>query len=244
MAAPKFDGFTEYDFDLFTRDKWRSETYNEPRLKVRRKLGALGKLAEARFVKQKTPLAHKTSLHNPSKYNRDCVRSIKAYFARDKSARKALKQIFGPVLGKDLDPHYNNTQLWIKVQVDGIEFSMSIHPSAWWDAETFRQVCSTRNGRSELCDLLRPLPDYHLKMHDWKKLYPCERLQPDELAEIVKVYKPAEHWLHCYRMMPAEAVVEAGADFAELVWEELSRLLPAYFFMTWSPDRNLIFGEK
>ncbi len=244
MAAAEFEGFTEYDFDLFTRDKWRSDNYNEPRLKVRRKLAAVAKRLEQRFKADGVPLSHKTSLHNPCKYNGKSVRSIKAYFARDKKARAALKKIFGPVLGKDLDPHYHNTQLWIKAQVDGIEFSMSIHPSSWWDGETFKQVCGTRNGRADLCELLRPLPDYHLQLHDWKKLYPCQTIQPDELAEITGNYKSAEHWLHCYRLMPAEAVVAQGADFVETACEDLARLVPAYFFITWSAERNFIFGAK
>lgn len=237
MAAkklPSFDGLTEYDFQLFTREKWGSSNYDAGRLAVKRKLAAIGKHVEAGFKEAGVELTHKTSLHNPCRYNSNKVRMLKVYFARSKKARKPLKDLLGPALSGDLDPHYVNVQMWLKVQAAHVEFSLSVHPDAWWDSQHLVRQCETADGRRALLALLKPLPDYHLMVHDMA-LHECAGLEQDFLARVLKNYRPGDHWLHVLRRMGTEDVVEQGADFLETARAEFERLVPVYDAFAWSP---------
>ena len=231
---PTFDGLTAYDFELFTREKQRSENYDAGRLAVKRKLAAIGKHVDAAMAEAGVPLVSKTSLHNPCRYNSNRVRMIKVYLARTKAARAPIKKILGPALSGDLDPHYHNTQIWLKVEAPHVEIAVAVHPAAWWDAQHVVKSCQSEEGRRALVEAMRPLPDHALQVHNMAP-QDCSTLYADDLARIIRGYKAGEHWLYVLRRIAAEDVVEAGPDFLATAKEELLRLLPVYELLAWSP---------
>lgn len=231
---PEFKGLTDYDFNLFTKEKWRSDSYDAARLAVKRKLAAIGKHIEADYKRDKVPLTHKTSTHNPNKYNSNQVRMLKMYFARSKAARKPLRDLLGEALAGDLDPHYCNTQVWVKVEAGHIEFACAIHPAAWWDAQHFVKACQTADGRRAFCEALHGLPreEYLLQIGNLGD-HLVDDLRQDELERILKHYTAGEDWIRVYRRYPAEAVVEEGPEFLETARRELTELLSVYERFAW-----------
>ena len=236
--------FSEKDFNCFHSSKSKNALYNKKRLEIRRKLQALGKTIKPFLEDLDCCFDIKTSLHHPFLYNQYKVVSQWVYFVPSKKDLQPLKKIFGQDFFDELKSGYNHTVLLVGMDYDGLNVSLKTHQKAWWDGKNIKNKCKKLQFRQELRDLLQELPNFSLKIHDFKKIYHCEKMTSDELNMFLKYYSPGEHWLHLdYRISREDSCIEE-----QLLIEKLKQLLiaiiPVYKFIKWSPNNNYVFKDK
>jgi hypothetical protein len=235
-AGPLF--FTESDFEAFRKEKWRSPEFNNERLKVRRKLTAMGKLLTRRLEAAGLPLEMRASLSHPYTYNKFSVDSLWIYWSRPDAERRKLKKLLGRELGKDLDPNYVHCILVFGLDVSKVDVALKVHSAAWWDGQNLKNKCRTAAAVSEWTAILNVLPGFVLSIHDWKKEYRCGALLPGELSNFFEYYVPGEHWLHLRRSIARGDAALTQPSIVDDLGADLVRLIPAYRFVAWTPEND------
>ncbi len=243
--------FEEGDFHALSAELARDPQYNDARLRLRRKLGTLGKAAVERLAADSgapLELLARTSLHAPHAFNGMRVRRQWVYLCRSKQAKQRLRRTLGAELGKDLDAAYRNAFLCVALESDALETSLRIHPDAWFDAQNLARRLEREDGALERWMAhLNELWGYRLRLDDWQGEWRCGELDRDRLREFLKYWKPGEHGLAVERRFPAAAgptrAAALGDDVPAMLVEELVRLAPLYRFTAWSDESNFLFAE-
>jgi len=239
--------FEESDLYALSEGLGRDPQYNDKRLALRRKLGALAKEFVAEKRRPKLPLASRTSLHNPHAFNGNRVRRIWAYISRDKQEKGRLRRVVGADLAKDLDAAFRNVYFCLAVEAEAVEVSIRIHPDAWFDGQNLKRRVAAE-GCEGLCAILNELDGYFLRLADWKGEWRCGDLERRRLEEFFAYYEPGTHSLAVERRWPAPPGQPAvrQALFAEGVPEtlvsELHRLEDLYRYAAWSKTSDFLFG--
>lgn len=245
--ANEIEPFSEADLRALADPLCRDAAYNEHRLALRRKLGALAKAFLTRGKDDLPPLLARTSLHAPHAFNGKRVARLWTYICRDKTEKSRLKKVVGADLAKDLDAAYRNAYLCIAVESEALEVSLRIHSDAWFDGANFgRRVAA--EGPKALTQLLGELEGFTLRLADWKGEWVCGRIEPEQLTEFFGYYKPGEHQLVVDRRFPAPANQPAvraltfAPEVPEHLLAELARLVPLYRYAAWSKESDYLFG--
>jgi hypothetical protein len=239
--------FEEGDLYSLSEGLSRDPQYNDRRLELRRKLGALAKDFVAAPRSPALALLSRTSLHNPHAFNKNRVRRIWAYITRDKAEKGRLRRVVGADLAKDLDAAYRNAYFCLAVEAERVEVSLRIHADAWFDGQNFKRRVAAQ-GTAELVGLLNELDGFFLRLDDWKGDWRCGELDRTRLEEFFRYYEPGTHALTLERSFPAPAAQPAvrSALFAPGVGaslvQELRRLEPAYRYAAWSKTSDHLFG--
>ncbi len=230
------DPFLERDFRAYEKHRQDDPEYNALRLSVRRKLKAVVDEAQKEAKALGVELSAQAGLHHPYVFNSYRVREQRAYLCRSPKERKKLAAFFGEALGKDAETHYIQTVLEVCLDDQIVEVALRIHSQAWWDGEHLRKKVQDPARMAEWCALLKSLPaGFHMKLHDWKKLYFAAQARPDELKELFQSYTPGNHWLHLQRQLPKEDALAMGQDAVQWVKSSLLALLGCYKFTLWEP---------
>lgn len=239
--------FEEGDLYALSEGLCRDAQYNERRLVLRRKLGALAQRFVARPRRPKLALASRTSLHNPHAFNGNRVSRIWAYICRDKQEKGRLKRVVGADLAKDLDAAFRNAYICLAVEAESVEVSLRIHSDAWFDGQNLKRRVE-KEGYDELLSILNELDGSFLRLADWKGEWRCGELSASRLKEFFDYYEPGTHALVVERTWPAPksqpAVREAlfGEGVSGMLLEEMARLEPLYRFAAWSKASDHLFG--
>jgi hypothetical protein len=239
-----FQGFTEKDFDAFLPEKQRDSEYNEERLEVKHKLHALGERASEPMARAGLDLSFKTSLSHPYTYNKYRVESQWVYFARNEKARRALKQLFGSELGKDLDMHYYHVILVAEISLKCVVLALKIHEQAWWDGQNIKNRCELAAERPRVAEELNRLNGFIMNIHDWRREYVCGQIHAEDVRNFFHYYTPGKHWLHLRMGLPRETVVGMGEGFASFAGDALAKLGPVYRLIEWRPDNDFVFAKR
>lgn len=235
--------FEESDFRALAPGLASNPDYNAHRLAARRRLLALGKRAVTSAGELGLALECRTSLHNPNTFNANRVQRLWAYLTRAKKAKSALKRQLGPELGKDLDSAYRNAYLCLALESQALEVSLRIHPDGWYDGQNLVNRVK-HEGLEPWLTRLNALSGFRLRLHDWKGEYRCGSLQPEQLEEFLKYYRPGDHQLAVEKRYPAPEGARGGAleaGCAEELLGELLRLVPLYRFLAWSEESDFLF---
>ena len=242
MAAT-FEGFQSIDFEVFTEDRSRSETFNEKRLETKRRLAALGDHCRPILSAAGLDLPRRTSLHHPFSTNRFRVQSMWLYFARGADRLAELKSVLGPAFSEDLDPHYTHLLLVAEINAQEIKVGLRIHANAWWEGQNWKQKCG-RSGEIGRClNLLNQIPDsFEIRLHNWAHIDRCGSVRKDDLGNFLRRYQPGEHWATVQRTYSQEEAIELGSSFEETLANDLVRLVPIYKYIAWSKKNNHLFS--
>ena len=248
-SSPPEEGLRFEEGDLYSLSDGlnRDPQYDDRRLVLKRKLGALAREFSARSRRPKLPLESRTSLHHPHAFNGMRVRRLWAYVTRDKPEKGRLRRLIGAELAKDLDAAFRNAYFCLAVEAEAVEVSLRIHSDAWYDGQNLKRRVE-REGLGELRGILNALPGYRLRLADWKGEWRCGELQPEQLEEFFRYYEPGTHALAIERRWPAPkaqpAVREAlfGEGVPGMLLEELESLVPVYRFAVWSKSSDFLFG--
>jgi len=237
--------FEEGDFHALGSDLRADPQYDDRRLVLRRKLGALGKVAVADLKAScGLDLLSRTSLHRPTPFNRGHVRRIWVYLCRSKRQKTKLRRTLGSELAKDLDAAYRNAYLCIAVEAEALEVAFRIHPEAWYDGQNLKNRLE-REGLDGGLEVLRALRGYRLRMADWKGEWELADLDRDRLGEFLGFWTPGEHGLAVFRRWPAPPGARAALfepDVPDELLKELARLAPLYRYAVWSDESDFLFG--
>ena len=171
--------FSLNEFGYFSASYQRSREINQFRLKVKRKLAALGKLLLPTLQDAGLDVKIRTSLHHPYIHNRFSVQSLWAYFSAPALARPDLVQRLGKELSEDLQLHYNNTLLLLGIEQERLLISLKIHPAAWWDGQNIKNKC--KQHHQALLKLINDLDGFYLKLDNWPNLHDCRLLTTADL---------------------------------------------------------------
>lgn len=242
LARPT--AFEEGDFHALGPDLGADPQYDDRRLVLRRKLGALGKVAVTRLKGEGLDLLSRTSLHRPTQFNRGRVRRIWVYLCRAKSQKTKLRRTLGADLAKDLDAAYRNAYLCMAVEADAVEVSFRIHPEAWYDGQNLRNRLE-REGLDGGLGVLTTLRGFRLRMADWKGEWALEDLDADRLREFSRYWTPGEHGLVVERRWPAPPGARAvlfEPHVPDELLAELVRLAPLYRYAVWSDESDFLFS--
>ena len=239
--------FAEGELYALSEGLCRDPQYNDHRLALRRKLGALAKDFVALPRRPELPLASRTSLHNPHAFNGNRVSRIWAYVCRDKREKQRLKRVLGADLAKDLDAAFRNAYICLAVEAEQVEVSLRIHSDAWFDGQNLKHRVE-KEGPDGLLSVLSELDGFVLRLADWKGEWPCAELTTSRLREFFGYYEPGTHALAVERIWPAPRAMPAvrgailGEGVGQLLLEEMRRLEPLYRFAAWSKESEHLFG--
>ncbi len=233
------------DFLVFEPQKTRDPLFNEPRRLVRANLGALGKLAAKELTKRcGVKLQTKTSINHPFTFNGYRVDALWFTLFPGKEERAQLQQILGQEFADDLDPSYFHALLYGELTLPQFTLGIRISERSWWDTQNLLRSCKESPYVERLSAAVRPLVGYHMRIHDWQKLYPCEQMTPGMLQTFAQWFKPGEHRFTLARHWPRDAPELAAAEWPQSVVAELEKLVPVWKAMAWSPDHDLVFRDQ
>lgn len=230
--------FEQDNFDVFHETKQRDSRFNSERLKVKRKLAAMLKSLAPVLEEEGLVLPGKTSLSHPYTYNAFKVDSIWGYFSRPDAEKKDLKMIFGRALGKDLDPAFMHVLLVIGVGYEGVELSLKIHSSAWWDGQNLKNLCASEEGSREFLGLINELDGFIMSIHDWRKEYKCGELYRSDVSNYFEYFEPGTHWFHLRQRFLRDDERTRDEGWMTIAAEAMRKLVPVYRFIAWRPDNN------
>lgn len=231
----------EQDFDAFQRHKWSSDDHNGERLRLKRKLQAIGEPVLACLLAAGAELTLRTSIHNPYVYNGNKVDALWFYLAPSDKAKKPLRDLLGVDFAADTDASYVHANLVFHVDHDRVSLGLRVHQRAWWDVQNAKGRCSTEAGAAEFASRLNAVKGgYVLTLHDWKQEYPCGHLKWDQIVNYFRYCEPGTHRMHVTRTIPRGAEELRDPGFYARVAEEFVSLLPVYDFLLWSPANNFL----
>ncbi len=237
--------FEDADFNSLSPSCAENPAYDEPRLKLRRKLATLSKAFLALPGAIDLDLASRTSLHRPYQFNGNRVRRMWAYLCRGKKAKSALRKVLGRDLAKDLDAAYRNAYLCLAMEHDALEVSLRIHIDAWYDGQNLVNRVK-KEGLAGWLEQLNRLDGFFLRLDDWKGEWRCGDLKAEQLEEFLRFYEPGKHALRVERRYPAPEGGRApylGEEAPELMIAELARMVDLYRFTAWSDESDHLFSS-
>jgi transcription antitermination factor NusG len=248
-----FTGFDPRDFDAYLPAKWQSHMYNLERLRVKEKLGALGRqLSPLVPGPDRPPLAIEVSAESPALWNHNQVPDQQLWFLRSPEERKALtsrtraKSMLAQV--NEPSPQREHIYLAVLVRVDGLEVALRLYPDAMVDRDNLQKKMSDLWQAQSLADRVTSLPEgFRIRLGTADPLTPAETKLP-QVQSLVEALcaAPTGAPLHESQALTLsheharEAVLASGADIAERIREDLGALLPLYHFIAWSTPNDFV----
>lgn len=227
------------DFLAFERRKWSDPESNDERLRLRRKLQAIGEPIQAALEAAGEKLTLRTSIHNPYKFNGNKVDSLRFYLSPSDQAKRDLKGLLGVEFAEDTDASYVHANLICSLDFEGARVGLTVHERAWYDTQNLRNLCSVREGAERFVAALNGVPaTYALQLHDWQKLYRCGQLKWDDAVQFFRYFEPGAHRIAVTRRLAKADPVLTSAGFATQLAQEFATLLPIYRLILWRPDNN------
>jgi hypothetical protein len=231
--------FEARDFAVFEEAYQKNPDYDAHRLRVRRRLAAIAEEARGKLGEHGLRLERRDSLHRPFSFNRGRVVAQWVYLLREGKDRKAFRSIVGPEVGADLDPAFQNAHLVLAVDEAGVEAGLRVHKEAWVDAQNWKNAIGDAPGREGFRQLLNALPEgFGLRIHDWKKVYDCPKVNRDDVEEFAKYFTPGEHGARVFRSVARSDPGAIAAELPSRLAEALVALAPLYRFLAWSPEND------
>lgn len=240
--APRLD---PKDFLAFEKHKWSNPDYNDERLRLKRKLEAIGKAIHAALGPAGADLALRTSIHNPYKFNGNRVDSLRFYFAPGDKAKKELRDLLGVEFAEDTDASYVHANLVFAVDFEGVRLGITVHERAWYDTQNLRNLCSTRSGAEEFVAALNAVPPgYAMMLHDWQKRYPCGALKWDDMLEFFRYFEAGKHRITILRRIAKSDPEILAPEFFATVAGEFRSLAPVLAKILWRTTNNHLGMKK
>ncbi len=227
------------DFVAFEKHKWSNPEYNDERLRLKRKLQAIGEPVLAALTAAGGDLTLRTSIHNPYKFNGNKVDSLRFYLAPGDKAKKDLRDLLGVEFAEDTDASYVHANLVFAVDHEGLRLGLSVHERAWYDTQNLRNLCSTREGAERVTAALNGVPStYAMMLHDWQKQYPCGGLKWDDLLAFFRYFEAGKHRIVVTRRIAKTSPEITSPEFYPSVVAEFTALLPVLDLITWRTTNN------
>ncbi len=249
-----FDGFEARDFEAYAPSKWQSNAFNLERMRVKDKLGSLGKqLSPLQPSADSPPLSCEASVEHPALYNNNTVSEQQLYFTRSEQERKELvsgnaRATSMSSLVADPSPFREHIVLCVTVNEEGVMVCLKLHPNAAVDRQNMVSKLADRWHMQALVDLLSEIPEGFQMGLTGGELSAPSALDADALRSLVQTFASASdssgtdkaQVLTVGRTYPKEDVCTDGGDFADKAREALQALLPLYEHLAWSRQNDFV----
>ncbi|MFO0630587.1 MAG: hypothetical protein U0325_33855 [Polyangiales bacterium] len=244
-----FAGLQDSDLDAYLPARAGSNLSTRPRLEVKQRLlsltSALTDAAKAAGV----ALELRASDERPSIWNQHRVTAQWLWLWRDAEARRHLEAVLeqGRTLAATLTdptPFVRHAFLALKVDAEGVEVSLRVHPDATVDLQNLRARAADPLKRAELLQALWSAGDLVLEVPGAPSTSARDvdgvRLQAslDALRDASQVWT-----LRALKVSRAD-VVARGAALGDDLVAAFARLLPLYRLVAWSADNDLVRVES
>lgn len=241
----RFNGISVAQFEAYIAPRASSNAFNRPRLEVREKAMALGRVMLGEAAASGLALELRASDDHPSLWNKRSVTAQWVFLWRDAAARRELDAL---LVGQqplretlaDPTPFFRHAFLALHVDADGLEVSLRIHGDAWVDARNLRARCDADASREALVAVLAALPeDFVLGVTDGPRV-PVRDVDAGALATALQGWSQPEQWWSVGWPVPKAAVLDQGEALEEPILQAFRALLPVYRLVAWSRENDLL----
>ena len=224
------------DFDLFQPRFQADPEWNGRRLELRRRLQELGERARAACAEAAgMDLERRESLHHPHASNGNRVARQRTMLFRGKKGRKALQKFLGPELAKDLDSAHRSAHLQAGVEERQAFWGVRWEKDAWFDLNVLVKRAEEGEGRAAILAAARAGAGYVFEV-DGGGARPLERMSERDWRDLAGFLQPGKHAVEAVLRQPKEAVLAAGAAWADRVVADLARIAPLFRLGCWTAD--------
>jgi len=240
-----FEGFSLSDFEAYLPEKWGSNMFTLPRMKVKDKLAWLGKAITQELMPSGFSLVMHLSDDHPSLWNKKKVDAQWLFFSRDEVAQKDLAEIIDTertlaATLADPTPLYRHIFAGISVSQDRLELGIRLHYDAWVDRRNLTTILRGNEGQSRFDAFRSELPtDWEIGLVGSEMISPRD-LTPDRLTDLLSVFEKNKGWIFLGVRLPRDNVVELGPDVLPVIVDSFKKLLPVYRFVAWSPENDAV----
>jgi hypothetical protein len=224
------------DFELFSPRFQADPEWNGRRLELRRRLQEFGELLRPRAAAAAgIDLERRESLHHPHASNGNRVARQRTMLFRGKQERKALQRFLGPELAKDLDSAHRSAHLQVGIEERGAFWGLRWEKDAWFDLNVLVKRAEEGEGQAALAQACAAAPGYVFEV-DGGGARPLAKIGQRDWRDLAGFLQPGKHAAEAVRRAPRDEVLRAGADWPEMVIEDLLRLIPLFRLGCWTAD--------
>ena len=242
-----FEGFETVDFEAYTEDKWSSNLYNRPRMKVRDKLNALGHHVHKELTGAGHALSFELNDFRPNVFNGRCVDAQWLFFNRPEDEKKKLFAVIDrekSIAENFSDPahHKRHVMLGVRVHAEGLDVMLGLHRNAGVDVRNSVTRLEDEWERERLAMLalgLAETPAGRVTL-DLKGAPLAELSVAAVQARLKALAEGSADWLTFgERYAPTDARL-LGESFKHHLTELFAALMPLYRFVAWSSENDHI----
>ena len=228
--------FSAADFEIFQPRFQADPEWNGRRLELRRRLQELGDLLLPRAVEASgMDLERRESLHHPHASNGKRVARQRTMLFRGKKERKTLQSFLGPELAKDLDSVHRSVHMQIGLDEHGAFWGLRWEKDAWFDLNVLVKRAEEGEGQAALAEACAGGRGFDFEV-DGGGPRPLEKIGQRDWRDLAGFLEPGKHAAEAVHRQPREAVIAAGAEWQETVFEGLLRLIPLFRLGCWTAD--------
>ncbi len=237
-----FAGFLPADFDAYLEKKWGSNAYTLARRGAKDRLLSLCRAIEDELAEELEGLDMGASDEAPSVANGRKVKAQWAYFTRGANARTSLQ----PLLNKtklssgaalfDISVQHQHACIALKLDQDGLAVSVELADKASIDRDNLKAKLQNEEALAALIELASSLPEG------------CAMGFEGELVTALDLtLEQAGKWLDGFAsdktflieaLIPKEEEVLASEDFIGTAADYIEALMPAFHFLSWTPEND------
>lgn len=239
-----FEGFCREDFQAYEPEKWSSNVYTRPRMRVREKLDALGQVVQTKLVDAGLELKVETNDAAPTVFNGHCVESQLVYFTRPDAARKALSTVLDSersLAETVADPAHQKRHLALVVEVDvaAVRVYLGLHRNAWVDSKNGAQKLEDAFEADVVGRVFEKVEAVCPGLGDLERDVRLTQMNAESLSrDLTELATGARTWLRLGRCFSWDRDEVGQPGFVDAAGEVLVALSPLYRFLVWSADND------
>ena len=238
-----FVGFRDEDFDAYQRKKWRSNAYTLARREAKDRILALTRAIEEELQEELTDLELGATEEAPSVANGRQVKAQFVFFTRHSDARTGLKRFLNKtdlMSGAnlfDIAVHHQHACLILRLDDSGLAVGVEIASKATVDLENAGKKLSYQDGRADLLELLKALPNDSRLL--WKgAATPAIDVTDEQLVDVQGALTGAGDGVVIEALLPRDEEILRTDALIGTIEELLAAYIPLYRFLAWSPEND------
>ncbi|MBN1960153.1 MAG: hypothetical protein JW841_04345 [Deltaproteobacteria bacterium] len=243
-----FNAFTTEAFATYSPEKWSSNVYNLPRMRVKDNMLGLCERLQQQLANELANLEHGASDDMPNLSNQKKVDAQWIFWFRDAASRGALASFVERVkLDQtallNIAPQDKHASIAVVLRQNELWIGLHVAAGAKVDRRNIAAKLQKGWERERLLDLFKDLPEgASVGLGDEKQMVTDANLGHLE-EQAADLAQNSAAWQLGYSIA-AEEVIAAELAIVDQVAEAIKALLPVYRFVTWTRDNDHIEAQK
>ncbi len=234
-------GLSANDFDAYLPERASSNAFSRPRLEFKQRALAWARGVTARLAQLGIAVDVHGSDEHPSLWNHHRVDCQWVFFWSQADERADIDALLDLRRGiaqtvRDPSPAFRHAFLALRVDSEGVEICVQVHPDAWLDFETVAARLHDGARAVSLVGALSKLPD-EFGFGVGRELFaPCETATVDSLLDALGQARQRPEALWVGWRIPRAVAVEHTALLDEQLEDAIVALAPLYRELSWRAD--------